>query len=146
MEPLLLLANFSSNYTSNVSFEYEPQDVLTFEEFGWISTSIVTVYLFFLSLVGCGLNIVLVIVFSRKKELRTPINWLFMNLTIGDLTVGIGPTTVAFGHSASHTVMADWVCSAYGFLAFFGGRFSIKYDCLNNANVFWNHTHAWHSA
>ena len=96
--------------------------LIQFEEFGALSLNVISAYLFIIAFLGVSSNILLMVVFFSNKELRTPINWLFMNLTFGDLLVSVGGTCVAFVYTATRTVMGHYACNLYGFVTFLGGK------------------------
>nr|QNN94671.1 ciliary opsin [Malacoceros fuliginosus] len=99
--------------------------VPTQELFGAASTNIIIIYLFLVALIGVASNVVLVWVFAANKHLRSPMNWLFISLTMGDIVVAVGGSWVAFTHTAAGLIMDDITCQLYGFITFTGGTGNI---------------------
>ena len=73
-------------------------------------------------LVGTAGNGIIVYLYITSKDLKTPMNLLFVNLTVGDLIVSVFGTLVSAFYTISNTVMQQGVCEWYGFITFLGGK------------------------
>lgn len=87
--------------------------------FDWVSA-----YLLIVALVGISANALILIIYPKKKSLRSPINLLFVNLAISDLLVGLfGSFTQFLTTTMRVEAIPDTaLCNGYGFSVFLAGK------------------------
>lgn len=83
-------------------------------------------YMFFLIIVGFPINFLTLYVTIEHKKLRTPLNYILLNLAVANLlqTVG-GYTTAMWSAMHGYFVLGRLGCNLEGFFATVGGQISL---------------------
>ena len=91
--------------------------------------SLLAAYMFFLMITAFPINFLTLTVTVKHKRLRTPLNYVLLNLAVADLFMVVGGFTVTF-YTALHGYFSLGVtgCNIEGFFATLGGK-SIKLCC-----------------
>ena len=79
---------------------------------------------FMLCIGVAGLNFVVIIVFLKRKSLRTPVNFVLVSLASSDLLVSVTGTLVGAVVTIQLRLMDSnpGLCQWYAFITFTGGR------------------------
>nr|QPZ85613.1 rhodopsin RH1 [Sargocentron spiniferum] len=83
-------------------------------------------YMFFLIIVGFPINFLTLYVTLEHKKLRTPLNYILLNLAVADLFMVIGGfTTTMYSSMHGYFVLGRLGCNIEGFFATLGGMISL---------------------
>nr|ACB45448.1 rhodopsin [Stenobrachius leucopsarus] len=83
-------------------------------------------YMFFLILVGFPVNFLTLYVTIEHKKLRTPLNYILLNLAVGDLLMVLGGfTTTIYTSMHGYFVLGKLGCAIEGFMATHGGQVAL---------------------
>ena len=83
-------------------------------------------FLLIIAFLGITFNGIIIFLYATCRELRTPMNILFVNLTVSDFLVSLLGTFVSGIYSLTQTVMQQGMCEVYGFVTYLGG---LLYNC-----------------
>ena len=84
--------------------------------------SVLACVFLFLVVFGVGINGSVLYMFIVKRSLHTPMNALFMSLTVCDLGVSITASFISLIHIVGKMKMSDAICDLYGFLSYASGK------------------------
>nr|ANV21058.1 rhodopsin [Geotria australis] len=88
--------------------------------------SALAAYMFFLILVGFPVNFLTLFVTVQHKKLRTPLNYILLNLAVSNLfMILFGFTTTMYTSMNGYFVFGPTMCSIEGFFATLGGEVSL---------------------
>ncbi|KAL0280947.1 UNVERIFIED_CONTAM: hypothetical protein PYX00_002092 [Menopon gallinae] len=90
-----------------------------------ISHYILGVLYFFIMVIGASGNLVFIVMFIRRKSLRTPSNIFIMNLAVSDLFLMLKMPIFIYNSFLLGPAMGDFGCSFYGFFGGLTGTASI---------------------
>nr|AGG35841.1 rhodopsin [Squalius pyrenaicus]AGG35842.1 rhodopsin [Squalius pyrenaicus]AGG35844.1 rhodopsin [Squalius alburnoides]AGG35850.1 rhodopsin [Squalius alburnoides] len=83
-------------------------------------------YMFFLILTGFPINFLTLYVTIEHKKLRTPLNYILLNLAVGDLFMVFGGfTTTIYTSMHGYFVLGRLGCNLEGFFATLGGEIAL---------------------
>ncbi|KAM3872030.1 rhodopsin-like [Diretmus argenteus] len=83
-------------------------------------------YMFFLILVGFPVNFLTLYVTIEHKKLRTPLNYILLNLAVADLFMVFGGfTTTVYSSMHGYFVLGRLGCNLEGFFATHGGEIGL---------------------
>ncbi|KAK7884870.1 hypothetical protein WMY93_027993 [Mugilogobius chulae] len=88
--------------------------------------SLLAAYMFFLMITAFPINFLTLTVTVKHKKLRTPLNYVLLNLAVADLFMVVGGFTVTF-YTALHGYFSLGVtgCNIEGFFATLGGEIAL---------------------
>nr|UVC66202.1 rhodopsin [Myripristis pralinia] len=112
-----------SNATGIVRSPYEyPQYYLVYPA----AYAVLGAYMFFLIIFGFPVNFLTLYVTIEHKKLRTPLNYILLNLAVADLFMVIGGfTTTIYTSMHGYFVLGRLGCNLEGFSATLGGMISL---------------------
>ncbi|XP_063071004.1 rhodopsin, like [Engraulis encrasicolus] len=112
-----------SNLTGVVRSPYEePQFYLAQP---WVFACL-SAYMFFLIVVGFPINLLTLWVTVQHKKLRTPLNYILLNLAVADLLMVVGGfTTTMYTSLHGYFVFGRAGCNVEGFFATHGGEIAL---------------------
>ncbi|MBN3323394.1 OPSB protein, partial [Atractosteus spatula] len=88
--------------------------------------SALAAYMFFLIITGFPINFLTLYVTIEHKKLRTPLNYILLNLAVGDLFMVFGGfTTTMYTSMNGYFVFGTTGCNIEGFFATLGGMISL---------------------
>ncbi|XP_030633011.1 rhodopsin, like [Chanos chanos] len=112
-----------SNLTGVVRSPYEYPQYYLAEP--WVFSTIAA-YMFFLIITGFPINFLTLYVTIQHKKLRTPLNYILLNLAIADLFMVVGGfTTTLYTAMHGYFVFGRTGCNIEGFFATHGGEISL---------------------
>ena len=118
------MAGDSESYTTALTELSIPSSVpfgARIEDYSSGEIAIVARVLGGLAFCGMTINGAVLYMFITKKSLHTPMNALFVSLTVCDFLVSVCASFVSFIHVTSKTKMSDSICSLYGVVSYTAG-------------------------
>lgn len=111
--------------------------------------SLLAAYMLFLIVTAFPVNFLTLFVTVKHKKLRTPLNYVLLNLAVADLFMVIGGFTVTLYTSLhAYFVLGVTGCNIEGFFATLGGKWRTRRDMKDShASDFcnlWNLLSHWH--
>ena len=81
-------------------------------------------YLFFIACLGIPLNILVLLLFIKDRKLRSPNNYLYVSLALGDFLVALFGTAFKFVMTVRKNLLReeDGFGRWYGFITYLGGK------------------------
>ncbi|XP_071808963.1 melanopsin-like [Asterias amurensis] len=91
------------------------------------SYAVIGVYLSTVILAGFAGNVIVIAAFLKSKKLRTPNNYLIMNLSVSDLAMALIGTPMSCSSSfAGRWLYGSFGCYYYGFINYYCGCISLN--------------------
>ncbi|GFU16909.1 g_PROTEIN_RECEP_F1_2 domain-containing protein [Nephila pilipes] len=86
------------------------------EDLSELGYSIAAVILFFIMVFGCFNNFVVIAVVAGTKKLRTPMNFILLNLSVSDFIISLFGTPMSFASAVNRNwVFGPFLCEVYAF-------------------------------
>lgn len=80
-------------------------------------------FMFFLFVVGTGINAPTIAYTTQYKKLRSHLNYILVNLAVANLLVSsVGSSTASFSFATRYLVLGTFGCKVEGFTATLGGK------------------------
>nr|ASM47595.1 ciliary opsin [Platynereis dumerilii] len=113
----------NSTYFQNLNAETDGGNHYIYNAFTATDYNICAAYLFFIACLGVPLNVLVLVLFIKDRKLRSPNNFLYVSLALGDLLVAVFGTAFKFIITARKTLLReeDGFCKWYGFITYLGG-------------------------
>ena len=95
-----------------------------FDQFSSLAHDIMAGYLFIIGFFSVSSNILCIVIYTKTKKLRTPLNMMCINLCVSDLVVAVFGTFCKFVFTVmDKPLQADThLCNWYGFSTYIGGK------------------------
>ncbi|XP_041946137.1 parapinopsin-like [Alosa sapidissima] len=116
---MALSANLTEPYSSSISFTENPTVEPFFPRYGY---TILSVVMGIVTVTAVVLNVTVIVVTARHRQLRQPLNYALVNLAVADLgTAVMGGVPAVLSNAAGHHVLGRAGCILEGFsVALFG--------------------------
>lgn len=100
-----------------------PDPFLEMEDLSPMGYSIAAIVLFFIMVFGVCNNLVVIVVVSGTRKLRTPMNFILLNLSVSDFLISAVGTPMSFAAAVNRGwFFGDVLCKMYAFAMTLTGR------------------------
>ncbi len=113
--------------TSSVPLGENDSSDSLYDQFTALDQDIIAAYLFIIGFFSVSSNILCIIIYTKTKKLRTPLNMMCINLCVSDLVVAVFGTFFKFAFTVMDKPLSanTHLCNWYGFATYIGGKISV---------------------